>query len=1242
MMREVGDDKSEAERHCFTPFSSGASAERGVTPVQETISLLRNACSFRLDFLRLCVSSCLDTAPSSFRQPFSKMLSTFSSLASLVYPSMPSSDSDPSAPAASSSDVARCRDVLRSLRRRDSPRRRVASSRPRCPPSSSLSPSRQENSEASSSACSKNAESGGGVGEKSHKFPQCTRCTCDKRGRPVSWGDTALEGCRESCAGDTKDAENSLSGSAKYLDIWNTPLCLHVCSHVLSASAERRRTPSRSVSQSSLLQEIVSGEKEQTNDTAEVLPSGSGVSRRDAECGVAQTGRSHTHFQRLTPHASRSPFSSSPFPSSSSSSSPPCPSTSCSSSSSSSSESMVSSLPLSSPTCLPASCSFFVSAAARQTSSTLSSPPAVHVGMRDHRTHLDVFASEPLDFEEATRGEDATDAAAETPSETSFGTVFGTVGAGFFWSREEPSRRDSRRRLGVRGRVANILGNVPCFCLPLEDVISTMATSQRAALLTRLRGIEVRSFVLENSCFFDALVSHVFALPEEARPPLHLLRIVNYRNEDLRDTLSPLELVRVRTAEMALVHQLQRERENEAEGLRPNHQEAEQRGTRDDSRTREEGAITKDSERSEEEREEAGSSTDAVGVGRRGKRRVTERINLEERERGERAGEQRSERPRDRRRFTQSDLYNEGVNRYGGDPQKRGNAGDEVSTNSASCASSPSFSETPCSTFNIRVAARREGASASTVSSSECGHMGSGSVPGRLHKPADRDRVGVGREARDGPSLVSNCRGDPSASVSNASPALASPSGSPHFSARADSMAFPSFFSKSLAVVPRPVQRHVRSLLSQFPRIRTIELLFSPQKKFFPSPAHALAFVTPFAVFAEAFGFELLPIEFHAVTRACTGCTDTASPRKSLRTREGELWGGGEVSVQGFSGAAESPFFPGGLIRPGRLSGNNATRIETERTELSLHEPRFITEECAAFSHIFGGHRLRHSKALCVCCDEEEIGATLVARLLSEYRAKRENDVRRLLATRAAKEKTKTSDTNEGQNRAERGGRTRLPCNSEEERRSEQRRDPAMRNREETSSGKESGGGWEGPRRELEEKLEAESDARIARSSSALSISSFVCTNSEGCSRLSDDARSGNRADGRKESKGREVERGETQGAAGEDGSQSRSVVEGQMFTQWQEQKDVDVEREPEQRRDRRNGASKASCTILGCEEFGRRRRHSQCVGGGGACRNERERVRNARDSSPPPSFPVLGFVVRDIILSQPAPEADE
>ncbi|CBZ50680.1 conserved hypothetical protein [Neospora caninum Liverpool] len=704
--------------------------------------------------------------------------------------------------------------------------------------------------------------------------------------------------------------------------------------------------------------------------------------------------------------------------------------------------------------------------------------------MRGNRTHLEVFANAGLGLDGDSEGEEG------GVGEEGEGTGGTPRAAGHAPPRSrgaDAPRHDQRRtRGGVRGRAATILGNVPCFCLPLEDVISTIATAERAALLTRLRGVEVRSFVLENSYFFDALASHVFALPVDARPPLDLLRIVNYRNEDLRDTLSPGELDRVRKAEIDLVQQMQREDvQEEARVRRLHEEETERRRTGDEGKRSSEDAATAD---------------------------------------------------------------------------------------------------------------LREGPSGSDA---EAGDEG-------------EDNACLGSEAFSAP--------------------------------------LPLVVSKSLPVVPRPVQRHVRSLLSHFPRIRTIELLFSPRKKFFSSPAHAMAFVSPFAVFAEAFGFELRPIELHPITRACPGCTDTEGqigrlPKLEIGSPKG---GRRDMCPQGSSGCAGTHSLPHGRSCLSAALGPPEDSFEAARTRHSLQVPDFSSGGTPDCSYTIGGHCLRYNKGLCVCCDEEEIGAALAARLVAEYKAKLERDMRKLLALRTAlaqhagtPKKTKPLEANDGgvrERNVERNGGARSATEDSD---IEQRRDTILAREEmRRETGDANDAGLQDKITELKEKSQAGSGEGATAGTTCASSCPKSPRTSERFSYFAGDAQSVVADD----ADDKETQTGEVRWAECQALLLSQSDVEALQSDQQQERKGGEFSRGEKQRHQARKeeGSLITSSRFVGEEKHGTPSRGREHLRGGDGCRREGERLRKPKNSTDPVSFPILGFLVRDITLSHPVADADE
>ncbi|PFH32347.1 hypothetical protein BESB_016650 [Besnoitia besnoiti] len=1023
------------------------------------------------------------------------MLSTFSSLASFVFaPVLSTSDArDPSpSPPPSPPPCPSPRRGSAARRRRYSSCRQFSLTRPcvsraharssarggavECPSVPAVASSPQGHEEPTGECCSDGIAAGAGCGRPAPRQGQ--------------WRDEG-EQEDETVLTDSLEAEVArcphVSADA-VVSIWETPLCARVQGDVVAEG-------SRSYSHSFLRPSCGAG----TDRGEGAYP------RRAGENGGDKAGGSdRLHYlespgadgeasgdggpARRTAGGRASPLSSPfvpgrPSPSSSASAFPPP---------------------------LPSSPSFFLSAAARQASTALPAPPSVHVGMRDQRSHLEVFASEAFQLEsEADRREEGDEERDGDGGRSALSTFI----TGVLWGRDAAGAGDAdagregrrRRGAGTRGGAANILGAFPCLCLPLEDVISTVATAERAALLasllcvsrrtqlvavrrSRLRGIEVRSFVLENSYFFDALAGHLFSLPEGERPPLQLLRIVNYRNEDLHDTLSPLELDRVRKAEAQLMHQMQMEQAaREEETARTDEGTVASQGRREGAaRIRAgwpggsgaPGACGVESGTRERERE-GDSRSGERGQRREGVTEVRAATGVESSEASQaRLVEvrRRHSRQKHRRDSSQRNFYTDGAERLMQGETRRMSIGVRsplvppsvpLSSAPSRCVSSPcTVSAAPgaASAGSLGCFAPEEagpargisdrfqasadcrphtdGAPVSSCASTACGAEGAGVVTAAISEDGGSpESSNVKRSERNShrpstspsPAISSPCYAQGSVDASNpgassigrgnaalpsfaysrrrpsrlsstaslsAAPSRASPA-SPCEAAFA--LGIPSFVSKSLAVVPRPVQRHVRSLLSHFPRLRTIELLFSPQKKFFSSPAHAVAFVAPFSVFVEAFGFELRPIEFHAVTRACLGCTDA-----ECETRDETLLRPGFDDEEDCSPCGRSfcgdpdargVFFSERYQKTQDLSSRQvADSAWNPVRELLPPGSNRPSSEAPEFVEICGGHRLQRSKILCVRCDEEDIGSVLAARLCSEYKAKQERYAKLLTA----------------------------------------------------------------------------------------------------------------------------------------------------------------------------------------------------------------------------------------------------
>lgn len=885
--------------------------------------------------------------------------------------------------------------------------------------------------------------------------------------------------------------------------------------------------------------------------------------------------------------------------------------------------------------------------------------------MRGNRTHLEVFANAGLGLDGDSEGEEG------GVGEEGEGTGGTPRAAGHAPPRSrgaDAPRHDQRRtRGGVRGRAATILGNVPCFCLPLEDVISTIATAERAALLTRLRGVEVRSFVLENSYFFDALASHVFALPVDARPPLDLLRIVNYRNEDLRDTLSPGELDRVRKAEIDLVQQMQREDvQEEARVRRLHEEETERRRTGDEGKRSSEDAATADLREgpsgSDAEAGDEGEDNACLGSGESEERGLAEERQTAERERGGRheGGEQTPERRRTRRPSTECNVHRGGASRHGGE-YPRGSTDVDTSPVASSNSCSPSSTSCPMSTSNHGVASGRdEGFSGSNVSTAAaCMQMNSPSRSRRRPREDGTSGSAHAEGARPAGDFSSssppNCQGPPPLSrrslrISSSSSSASSISLPSFPSSEAFSAPLPLVVSKSLPVVPRPVQRHVRSLLSHFPRIRTIELLFSPRKKFFSSPAHAMAFVSPFAVFAEAFGFELRPIELHPITRACPGCTDTEGqigrlPKLEIGSPKG---GRRDMCPQGSSGCAGTHSLPHGRSCLSAALGPPEDSFEAARTRHSLQVPDFSSGGTPDCSYTIGGHCLRYNKGLCVCCDEEEIGAALAARLVAEYKAKLERDMRKLLALRTAlaqhagtPKKTKPLEANDGgvrERNVERNGGARSATEDSD---IEQRRDTILAREEmRRETGDANDAGLQDKITELKEKSQAGSGEGATAGTTCASSCPKSPRTSERFSYFAGDAQSVVADD----ADDKETQTGEVRWAECQALLLSQSDVEALQSDQQQERKGGEFSRGEKQRHQARKeeGSLITSSRFVGEEKHGTPSRGREHLRGGDGCRREGERLRKPKNSTDPVSFPILGFLVRDITLSHPVADADE
>lgn len=90
----------------------------------------------------------------------------------------------------------------------------------------------------------------------------------------------------------------------------------------------------------------------------------------------------------------------------------------------------------------------------------------------------------------------------------------------------------------------------------------------------------------------------------------------------------------------------------------------------------------------------------------------------------------------------------------------------------------------------------------------------------------------------------------------------------------------------SFLVIPRLMQRNLKCLLHHFPEINRIELSF-PSRKFFPSQDHVLDFLGPFAVFLESFSFTLNPVHLQVVVRGCPSCSSQEENETDKQRRPG-------------------------------------------------------------------------------------------------------------------------------------------------------------------------------------------------------------------------------------------------------------------------------------------------------------------------------------------------------------------
>ncbi|PHJ23161.1 hypothetical protein CSUI_002994 [Cystoisospora suis] len=500
-----------------------------------------------------------------------------------------------------------------------------------------------------------------------------------------------------------------------------------------------------------------------------------------------------------------------------------------------------------------------LSASARQEASTIVSPPSIHVEVSGNRTHLEALANGGFVW----RADDEEDEEEEERRmiRSDFQENSGRAREGSGGEAREQRRQSERGR--ESRRIRRTLASLPSYCLQAEDILSTIEAVQRPSLLTRLRGLELRSFVIDDQHFFESLLHHLIALPRSERPPLQVLRIQDYENEDISSFLGQSQKHMFFGAEA----EAQRRRFRVFES---GNSDLEELAEEDSDEVEEEtGTDTKEEERSVEEEEKGDGVRSSPSHFRDDKRGVGGRRGIIKRGRSAFCCCKICRRTRTARRG-RSLLFKK---KEGGSQEvknverrrrreKQRDQGTEV------------FEEVEKEIGDEEYFEEKK---ENTNKSSDL-------------EPPPSPRV----NPCPSPYPFDDCSSSPYLSSDFSLPPPMWDYEKPFFFYFASSCSPPPSHCPpppvSFLVIPRMMQRNLKCLLHHFPEINRIELSF-PSKKFFPSQEHILDFLGPFAVFLEAFNFDLDPVHLQVVLRGCPCCSQEVEEERERRRATGRRRG---------------------------------------------------------------------------------------------------------------------------------------------------------------------------------------------------------------------------------------------------------------------------------------------------------------------------------------------------------------
>lgn len=363
-------------------------------------------------------------------------------------------------------------------------------------------------------------------------------------------------------------------------------------------------------------------------------------------------------------------------------------------------------------------------------------------------------------------------------------------------------------------------------------------------LQTRLRGLELRSFVIDDQHFFESLVHHLIALPRSERPPLQVLRIQDYENEDISSFLCQSQ------KHMFFGAEAEPQRRKFRVFVTGNSDLEELAGEDSDEEETEEEETGTDS-KEEDER----SVKEGKGDGMTGSRSTF-------REDKRAAGGRRGVIKRGRSAFCCCKICRR--------------------TRTARRGRSLLFKKKEGGSQEVKNVERRRRREKQREPGTDVVEEVEKQIEEKTKKKEKQAKKSFDLETPPSPRVnpcpspypFDDCSSSPYLSSDFSLPPPMWDYEKPFFFYYASSCSPLSHCPPppvSFLVIPRMMQRNIKCLLHHFPEINRIELSF-PSKKFFPSQEHILDFLGPFAVFLEAFSFGLDPVHLQVVLRGCPTC----------------------------------------------------------------------------------------------------------------------------------------------------------------------------------------------------------------------------------------------------------------------------------------------------------------------------------------------------------------------------------